>query len=251
MTQDVTPQFRITDAKASLAFYVDGLGFTVDWEHRFEPGMPVFMAVSRDGQSLFLSEHAGDARVGGAAYFVVPDVDACAREFGSRGVTFVQPPQDMPWGPRELTVVDPDGNRLRFASGARGPQISVMLAVPDAPAAAAWYERALGATRLWDLGSVVGLEIAGAPFFLGQPEKNNWATPATLGRPSCRVEVFCDQPDAFVARAVECGATAPAHGVRDHQMPWGVHRQGGFVDPFGHIWFVGDRSPLRRHGGAG
>jgi PhnB protein len=30
-------------------------------------------------------------------------------------------------------------------------------------------------------------------------------------------------------------------------MPWGVHRQGGFLDPFGHRWLVGDTSPLRRH----
>jgi hypothetical protein len=30
-------------------------------------------------------------------------------------------------------------------------------------------------------------------------------------------------------------------------MHWGPHRQGGFVDPFGHIWLVGDRSPLEPH----
>jgi hypothetical protein len=26
--------------------------------------------------------------------------------------------------------------------------------------------------------------------------------------------------------------------------PWGTHRQGGFIDPFGHNWLVGDKSPL-------
>jgi PhnB protein len=30
----------------------------------------------------------------------------------------------------------------------------------------------------------------------------------------------------------------------DHQVPWGIHRQGGFTDPFGHRWSVGDPSPL-------
>ena len=35
--------------------------------------------------------------------------------------------------------------------------------------------------------------------------------------------------------------------IRDHQAPWGVHRQGGFIDPFGHLWLVGDRSPLRKY----
>jgi uncharacterized glyoxalase superfamily protein PhnB len=28
-------------------------------------------------------------------------------------------------------------------------------------------------------------------------------------------------------------------------VPWGTHRQGGFSDPFGHNWSVGDKSPLR------
>jgi uncharacterized glyoxalase superfamily protein PhnB len=121
-----------------------------------------------------------------------------------------------------------------------------MLAVPDAPAAVAWYTRALGATLLWSLGSVAGLEIAGAAFFVGEPERNDWETPTKLGTTTTRIEVFCDDPDAFVARAVEAGATARPHGIRNHQMPWGVHRQGGFTDPFGHIWLVGDRSPLRQ-----
>lgn len=44
--------------------------------------------------------------------------------------------------------------------------ISVMLIVPDAEAAVAWYKGALGATELWNLGGVAGLEIEGAPFFL-------------------------------------------------------------------------------------
>ncbi|SDW69723.1 hypothetical protein SAMN05421681_102581 [Lysobacter enzymogenes] len=37
MRQTVIPQLRILRADRSLPFYVDGLGFAVDWEHRFEP----------------------------------------------------------------------------------------------------------------------------------------------------------------------------------------------------------------------
>ena len=119
-----------------------------------------------------------------------------------------------------------------------------MLAVSDAQKAASWYGRALGAERLWDLGSVVGLVIEGAPVFLGQPENNGWDTPSNLGNPSVRGEIFTDDPDGFVARA--CGVGAEEHPIRNHEAPWGVHRQGGFVDPFGHLWFVGDRSPLQQ-----
>jgi uncharacterized glyoxalase superfamily protein PhnB len=131
--------------------------------------------------------------------------------------------------------------------GDEGPVISLMLAVPNAPAAAAWYAEALGATELWNLGSVVGLEVAGAPLFLGEPAGNGWATPGEVGFPTVRVEVFVADPDGFVARAVAAGADASAHPIRNHKMPWGTHRQGGFVDPFGHLWFVGDVSPLSPH----
>lgn len=125
--------------------------------------------------------------------------------------------------------------------------ISVMVAVPDAPAAVAWYKRALGAVELWSLGSVAGLEIAGAPLFVGEPANNRWETPLKLGMTSTRIEVFCDDPDAFIARAVAAGANGAVDPIRNHEMPWGPHRQGGFLDPFGHMWLVGDRSPLSPH----
>jgi PhnB protein len=119
-----------------------------------------------------------------------------------------------------------------------------MLAVPDAAAATAWYEAALGATELWNLGSVVGLHVDGAPLLLAEAESSSWEDPTVIGTTTVRVEVFVDDPDAFVARAVEAGAEH-RDPVRDHRMPWGTHRQGGFTDPFGHVWLVGDRSPLR------
>lgn len=125
--------------------------------------------------------------------------------------------------------------------------ISLMLAVPDATAAAAWYQQALGANILWSLGSVIGLEIEGAPLFLGEPARNGWESPQVIGTTSVRVEVFCDDPDGFIARAVKAGADGSFDAIRDHQAPWGIHRQGGFIDPFGHIWLVGDRSPLCPH----
>ena len=68
-------------------------------------------------------------------------------------------------------TVAPQGN---------APVITVMLAVEDTPKAIEWYKRALGATVLWNLGPVAGLEIGGAPFFLGQPSKNGWERPRSL-----------------------------------------------------------------------
>lgn len=116
MTQRVFPQLRMMDWERTRRFYVRGLGFEVDWEHRFEPDLPVFAQVTRDGLSLFLSEHSGDCRVGGAAYFVVDDVNALFEEIRARGIATAQPPEDTPWGTREMGVKDPDGNSLRFAN---------------------------------------------------------------------------------------------------------------------------------------
>jgi uncharacterized glyoxalase superfamily protein PhnB len=127
-----------------------------------------------------------------------------------------------------------------------GLVISLMLAVPDAQTAAAWYGHALGATQLWNLGSVIGLELDTAAFFVAEPANNGWDTPAAVGTTTVRVEVFVDDPDGFVRRAIEAGADGAADPVRDHEAPWGTHRQGGFYDPFGHLWLVGDKSPLRR-----
>lgn len=115
MTQRVFPQLRMTDWQRSRRFYIDGLGFTVDWEHRFYPGSPVFTQITREGLSLFLTEHAGDCQVGGAAYLVVDNVDALYEEIRERGIEVVEPPTDTSWGRREMTLKDPDGNTLRFS----------------------------------------------------------------------------------------------------------------------------------------
>lgn len=115
-TQFVTPQLRSTNWRRTRAFYVDGLGFTVKWTHQFAPGLPTFAEVVLDGRALFLTEHTGDCEPGGAAYIILPDIDAFYSSIRGRGVPVAEPPEDAPWGTREMLVVDPDGNRLRFAN---------------------------------------------------------------------------------------------------------------------------------------
>ena len=125
------------------------------------------------------------------------------------------------------------------------PAISVMLIVSDAEAAVGWYKGALGATELWNLGGVAGLEIGGAPFFLHEANPNNPTedSPDRVGITSTRIELFVDDPDGVRDCAIAAGAS-PGSEIQDHQQLWGTHRQGGFRDPFGHNWSVGDRSPL-------
>lgn len=121
-----------------------------------------------------------------------------------------------------------------------------MLIVPDAEAAIAWYRSALGATELWNLGGVAGLHIDGAPFLLHEDNPDNPAenSPQTSNATSVRIELFVDDPDAVIDRAVAAGAMMGS-AIEDHDFLGAVHRQGGFRDPFGHNWSVGNTAPLQ------
>ena len=55
----VTPILRIFDEAKALEFYVDFLGFKVDWQHRFEANFPLYLQVSLGECVLHLSEHHG------------------------------------------------------------------------------------------------------------------------------------------------------------------------------------------------
>ena len=81
--QRVIPALRITDYERSKAYYVEKLGFTVEWEHRFAPHLPVFMSIVRDGMQIYLSQHSGDCQVGGLVHFIISDVDAWHADFRS------------------------------------------------------------------------------------------------------------------------------------------------------------------------
>jgi catechol 2,3-dioxygenase-like lactoylglutathione lyase family enzyme len=114
--QRVMPTLRMTGYARSKQFYVERLGFRIDWEHRFEPGFPVFMQVSRDGLAFFLTEHKGDCPVGGLVHLYVPDVDAWFVEFQTRDVRVHEPPDEYLQGLRSMTIVDPDGNKLHICT---------------------------------------------------------------------------------------------------------------------------------------
>lgn len=111
------PILRSFDEAKAREFYLKFLGFQVDWEHRFEPGLPLYMQVSREGCVLHLSEHHGDASPGAAVRIGVANVDAYCRELNAKGYPYARPGvHDMPWGTRDMEVKDPFGNRLVFTS---------------------------------------------------------------------------------------------------------------------------------------
>ncbi|AWL05647.1 glyoxalase superfamily protein [Massilia oculi] len=111
----VTPILRVFDEAKAREFYVDYLGFTADWEHRFGPGMPLYLQVSRGDCVLHLSEHHGDCCPGAALRIEVDDVDGLHVELAAKHYGYARPGiENTPWETRELSVKDPFGNRLTF-----------------------------------------------------------------------------------------------------------------------------------------
>lgn len=109
------PILRMFDESKAREFYLDFLGFQVDWEHRFEPGLPLYMQVSRGGCVLHLSEHHGDSSPGAAVRIATGDLDAFQVELAAKRYRYARPAiEEMPWGTRDLSVRDPFGNRLTF-----------------------------------------------------------------------------------------------------------------------------------------
>jgi len=108
------PILRTFPGEEARRFYVDFLGFAVDWDHRFGDGMPLYQQVSRDGCVLHLSEHHGDATPGSAVRIQITDVRRLQRELVENAVYALRIGLDSePWGD-DLAVPDPFGNRIIF-----------------------------------------------------------------------------------------------------------------------------------------
>lgn len=111
----VIPTLRSFDEAKAKEFYVDWLGFTIDFEHRFEPNTPLYMSVSRGGCTFHLSEHHGDGSPGIHVRVEVPELEAFHAELHSRPYKNYRPGlEDMEWGSREMAVQDGAGNKLIF-----------------------------------------------------------------------------------------------------------------------------------------
>jgi hypothetical protein len=84
--EETIPVLRGTDAQAAIAWY-RRLGFTEEWQRRFEPDFPVFASLRRGAEAggvrIFLSEHTGDASAAGLLYLRVSDVTPIATEFNA------------------------------------------------------------------------------------------------------------------------------------------------------------------------
>ncbi len=110
----VVPILRIFDLDKARQFYVDYLGFTVDWEHRSSESAPLYLQVSRGLLVLHLSEHHGDGTLGSAVYVETTDVRAFHAELRSKAYPYLNPGIGVDEIGTCVTLLDPFGNTLRF-----------------------------------------------------------------------------------------------------------------------------------------
>jgi catechol 2,3-dioxygenase-like lactoylglutathione lyase family enzyme len=111
----VVPTFRIFSVEKAREFYLDYLGFTLDWEHRFDDHAPLLMQVSRAGLVIYLSEHHGDGSPGAHVTIFLSGIDEFHQELEAKHYRYLRPGvEQAPWNARVMGVIDPFGNRIFF-----------------------------------------------------------------------------------------------------------------------------------------
>ena len=109
------PVLVVPDLQAAIGFYTSKLGFTLGWDY---PDPPNYASVSFGDAEIHLTE-AADIRNTGAdvwLYLQVEDVDDYYDWLRSNGVTVQGPPEQRPWGMREIVATDLNGYRFHIGS---------------------------------------------------------------------------------------------------------------------------------------
>lgn len=104
---------QVQNLSASLAFYVDVLGFTREFVYG-DP--PFYGGVKRDDTVIHLSASPeSNRRLGlGSVYVFCDEVDTFYSEVKRKGAEITSPLNTYPYGMRDFQLKDPDGNLICF-----------------------------------------------------------------------------------------------------------------------------------------
>jgi len=110
------PEIPAADVDAAARYYVNNLGFTLDWGDD-DGGIA---GISRGRCRLFITNRAfrrSHGNVGPVLFWLnlssKAEVDGLFAEWHAANATIVSAPEDKPWMLREFTAADPDGNQIR------------------------------------------------------------------------------------------------------------------------------------------
>jgi catechol 2,3-dioxygenase-like lactoylglutathione lyase family enzyme len=113
--ENVSPILRVADVEASVKYYVEVLGFKLNWQ------VPGFASVGRGRCGIMLCENE-QGNPGTWVWIGVGDADLLYQEYLASGAKIRHPPNNFPWA-YELQVYDPDGNVLRLGSDQKKDQL--------------------------------------------------------------------------------------------------------------------------------
>ncbi len=112
---NVKPILRIFDYHKAIEFYVNWLGFTVDWEHRFDDNAPIYMQISLGGIELHLSEHHGDCSPGAHIHIDCSGLKEFHKVLIDKKYKYNRPGLERTFnGSWAVTVNDPFFNKITF-----------------------------------------------------------------------------------------------------------------------------------------
>ena len=103
------PELPVSDVELAQQHYREKLGFKIGW---IDPSKNIG-SVSRDDTVIFFRKRSSPFEPF-VSWIFAPDIDATYDELKSRGARIVEPLETKPWGLRQFTVEDIDGNRFYF-----------------------------------------------------------------------------------------------------------------------------------------
>jgi catechol 2,3-dioxygenase-like lactoylglutathione lyase family enzyme len=115
MSSKIIPILRIFDYRKMVEFYVEWLGFAIDWEHRFNDNAPVYLSVTKGDITLHLTEHHGDGCPGARLRIITTNIVEYQKQLTDKQYKYNKPGLKEDWnGEPCVTVLDPFGNQLTF-----------------------------------------------------------------------------------------------------------------------------------------
>lgn len=115
--RSVVPILNVADVEASFEWFAK-----LGWRRHFEwsaeeGGPPVFGAVMSGDCEIFMcqDDQGGRDEHGVWMSIWVDDADAVHARCVAAGLDVIRPPEDEPWGVRELHLLHPDGHIFRIS----------------------------------------------------------------------------------------------------------------------------------------
>ena len=126
MFAQAAPVFPVSNVNAAVRWYVDKLGFAPVHINAEESGEANYAIVRLGDVEIHLLQNGFEdepVRSPAEAMFTIRGstdaVDDLCKRCVESGLVFLRELADQPWGARDFTVLDPDGNRIWIAASSR------------------------------------------------------------------------------------------------------------------------------------